>query len=66
MLLATTFTPAPSVIQIRAKDILPQTFGKLLMKILPEYESVLEGGALLTVTEDRTRLRILPFRSDTI
>lgn len=66
MLLATTFRHAPSVIQVRAKDIMPQTLGNLLMEVLCEHQSVLESGALLTVTEDRTRVRILPFKADNV
>lgn len=65
-LLATTFMHAPSVIQVRAKDIMPQALGSLLMEILREHESVLESGALLTVTEDRTRVRILPFKENDV
>ena len=66
MLLATSFGDAPSVIQVRAKDIMPQTLGNLLMEVLREHESALENGALLTVTEDRTRVRILPFKAGNV
>ena len=65
-LLATTFTNTRSVIQVRAKDIMPQTLGNLLMEVLREHESVLDSGALLTVTEDRTRVRILPFKANDV
>ena len=54
----------PSVVQVRAKDIMPQSLGNLLMAVLREHQSVIESGALLTVTEDRTRVRILPFKAD--
>ncbi len=63
-LLAMTFADGPSVVQVRAKDIMPQALGNLLMAILREHQSVIENGALLTVTEDRTRVRILPFKAD--
>ena len=45
---------------------MPQTLGSLLMGILREHESILESGALLTVTEDRTRVRILPFKANNV
>ena len=61
-LLATTNAQGPSVIQIRAKDIMPQTLGKLLVNIINQHESELKSGVLLTVTEDRVRLRTLPFK----
>ena len=63
-LLAMTTADGPSVIQIRAKDVMPQNLGNLLMAILREHQSVIESGALLTVTEDRARVRILPFKVD--
>ena len=66
MLLATTFMNTPSVIQVRAKDIMPQVLGDLLMMVLREHESDLTSGALLTVTEDRTRVRILPFKPNNV
>lgn len=64
MLLAMTFADGPSVIQVRAKDIMPRSLGNMLMAVLREHQSVIEKGALLTVTEDRTRVRILPFKAD--
>ena len=65
-LLAMTFADGPSVVQVRAKDIMPQTLGNSLMAVLNEHQSVIESGALLTVTEDRTRVRILPFKVDSL
>ena len=63
-LLATTDVHGPSVIQVRAKDVMPQTLGNLLVRIINQHESALESGVLLTVTEDRVRLRDLLFRSE--
>lgn len=65
-LLAMTAADGPSVIQIRAKDVMPQSLGNLLMAILREHQLVIESGALLTVTEDRARVRILPFKADNL
>lgn len=59
-ILATTDVQGPSVIQIRASDVLPQTLGELLVKIVFQHQLDLENGALLTVTEERVRLRTLP------
>ena len=63
-LLATTYVQKPSVIQVRIQNTLPENLGPWLMGILQQHQASLESGALLTVTEDRTRVRILPFKSD--
>ncbi len=61
-LLATTRAQGPSVIQVRTQDIMPQSLGARLVKILRQYESLLESGALITVDEIRSRVHILPFQ----
>ena len=63
-LLATTYAQKPSVIQVRIQNVLPGNLGPWLAGILRQHEASLESGALLTVTEDRTRVRILPFKAD--
>jgi len=60
-LLAITRAQGPSVIQVRTQDIMPQSLGSRLVRILRQYESVLEKGALATVDEAKSRVRILPF-----
>ena len=60
-LLATTNEEGPSVIQVRVSDILPQNLGELLVKVIFMHQSDLESGVLITLTEDRVRLRSLPF-----
>lgn len=61
-LLATTRAQGPSVIQVRTQDIMPQSLGDRLVQILRQYESALEKGALITVDETKSRVRILPFQ----
>lgn len=61
VLLALTRAESPSVIQVRTQDVFPQILGDRLVKILREHQSVLEEGALLTVDEAKSRVRILPF-----
>ena len=60
-LLATTRAQGPSVIQVRAQDIMPHSLGARLVNLLRQYQPVLETGALITVDELRSRVRILPF-----
>lgn len=60
-LLAVTHANGPSVIQVRTQDVMPGHLESLVVKILRENESELESGALITVDENKSRLRILPF-----
>ena len=59
-LLAATQAKGPSVIQIRAQDIMPEAIGSILIQALRRYESVLEQGAFISIDESRARIRILP------
>jgi len=60
-LLATTRAQGPSVIQVRSQDIMPSSLGATLIKVLWQQASTLEKGALVTVDEAKSRLRVLPF-----
>ncbi|WP_375470809.1 DUF5615 family PIN-like protein [uncultured Nostoc sp.] len=46
-LLAATGADTPSVIQVRAQDILPNNIENLVISALNQFESLLESGALL-------------------
>jgi predicted nuclease of predicted toxin-antitoxin system len=59
-ILATSRSEGPSVIQVRAQDVMPHGLGPRLVNIMRRYQSLLESGALITVDEARARLRILP------
>lgn len=59
--LATTRVQGPSVLQVRTQNIMPQRLGPRLVQIVRQYRSLLESGALVTVDEVRSRVRILPF-----
>ena len=61
VLLALTQAESPSVIQVRTQDVFPQVLGDRLVRLLREHQSVLEKGALLTMDERKSRVRILPF-----
>lgn len=62
MLLATTQVMGPSVIQIRAQDTLPEHQTKRVVAVLRRHEAELEAGALITIDDVRSRVRILPLR----
>src|SRR5690242_6756494 len=63
-ILAITHGEKPSVVQIRSVDISPQTIATQTIAALRHVQAELEAGALLTVEPERTRLRILPLRTD--
>jgi predicted nuclease of predicted toxin-antitoxin system len=60
-LLATTQAQGPSVIQVRTQDIMPQSLGARMLRILRQYEDLLVKGALITIDDTKDRVRILPF-----
>lgn len=62
-ILASTAEPGPSVFQMRSQDVTPGRMSRLVLKALVDYRSFLENGALVTVDEGRSRVRILPFGS---
>lgn len=59
-LLAASQAGGPSVIQVRVQDVLPGHLAGVVIDALHRYRSFLEAGALITVDEDRARVRILP------
>jgi len=59
-ILATTQADAPSVIQIRTQDVLSQKFQLILISALHQFETILEGGAIVVVDATRAKARVLP------
>lgn len=59
-LLALTRAHGPSVIQVRAQNVLPDAIGDLVVRVLTEQAAALESGALVTVDPNAARVRLLP------
>ncbi|WP_019500465.1 DUF5615 family PIN-like protein [Pseudanabaena sp. PCC 6802] len=59
-LLAATQAEAPSVIQVRIQDPLPDAIATLVISALRQFQTELEAGALVSVDALRSRVRILP------
>ncbi len=59
-ILALTHAAGPSVIQVRAQDILPSNLSNTLISVVRDNESALNQGVLIVVDEARARVRILP------
>jgi predicted nuclease of predicted toxin-antitoxin system len=49
------------VIQVRTQDVFPDVLGNRIIKVLKEHQTALEKGALITVDEEKSRVRVLPF-----
>jgi predicted nuclease of predicted toxin-antitoxin system len=60
-LLARSHSRRPSVIQIRREDVNPIHLKASLIKILSEYSTAIEEGALIVLDEKKIRIRALPF-----
>jgi predicted nuclease of predicted toxin-antitoxin system len=63
-ILAATQGTKPSVVQIRSDNLSPAAIGEPLIAALQQMTTDLEAGALLTVDPGRTRLHLLPLRSN--
>jgi len=61
-ILALTKAVGPSLIQVRTQDVMPETLGRRLVEVVRKYESLLETGALVTVDETKSRVRVLPIK----
>ena len=61
-ILAVTGAETPSVIQVRTQDVLPASIETLVVSALRRFESELEQGALVTVDQAQSRVRVLPIR----
>jgi predicted nuclease of predicted toxin-antitoxin system len=59
-LLAYTKDTGPSVVQVRAQNVLPDHLAHIVVAAVRQHEALLESGALIVVDEARARIRILP------
>ncbi|MEX2016157.1 MAG: DUF5615 family PIN-like protein [Candidatus Hydrogenedentales bacterium] len=59
-MLAVTHATGPSVVQVRAKGVLPRQLESQVALALRHYEHRLTTGALVVVEQGRNRVRVLP------
>lgn len=62
-ILAATSERAPSVVQLRSLDLLSEGAVTAVVAALREHRGAIEGGALLSIDESGSRVRILPLSS---
>src|SRR5437763_10113677 len=60
-ILATTHGEKPSVVQLRTDEIDQSVLGPRVLAILEHMKAELQSGALVTIDQERTRVRLLPF-----
>jgi len=63
-MLAATEAEGPSVIQLRAQDISPDHAKDLLINVINRFTKNLIQGVLISVDEEKSRVRLLPLRRD--
>lgn len=63
-LLAATGADTPSVIQVRTQDIWPKNSEEIVISALNQFECLLKSGALVTINQAQSRVRILPIRRE--
>ena len=63
-ILAVTDAQGPSVVQFRTQDLSPAHIKPILLTVLKQFKRYLESGALISVDETRSRVRILPLRRE--
>jgi predicted nuclease of predicted toxin-antitoxin system len=61
-ILAATSGQAPSVVQLRAQDLLSEAAVGVVVSALVAHREEVDGGALVSIDEGGTRLRMLPLR----
>ena len=62
-ILAATNANAPSVFQVRTQNLLPSAIGKVVIECFLQYSSYLQQGSLVTLLDQKSKVRILPLRS---
>ena len=59
-MLALSHESGPSVLQVRAENVLPDYLEDSVIAALTQHEADLSSGALVVVDESRSRVRVLP------
>ena len=62
-ILATTDATSPSVIQVREQDLLATATADAIVGAIRTAAPALARGAVVTIHDDRSRIRILPLRA---
>jgi predicted nuclease of predicted toxin-antitoxin system len=63
-LMAASGAPLPSVVIFRLRNMHPDRVNSTLQTLLRQHQDVLEQGAIISVTEGQSRVRLLPLDRD--
>lgn len=61
-ILAATGANRPSVFQVRAQDVLPESLASHVIAAFAKFREELLNGAIVTLDLNRSKVRILPIR----
>lgn len=62
-LLALAGLTGPSVVMVRAQDVMPDALGVRVLAVLRTHGKEIEQGALVVLDDANARVRVLPVRS---
>ncbi|MFN3848016.1 MAG: DUF5615 family PIN-like protein [Spirosomataceae bacterium] len=63
-ILSATNASYPSVIQVRTQNLMPSHIGGKILEILSSFKQQLDEGSLITLDDEKLRVRILPIRKN--
>ena len=63
-ILASVGGRSPSVVLLRTHRLLPAQSARMLISVLRRHEAVLERGAIVVLSADHDRVRLLPLQPD--
>jgi predicted nuclease of predicted toxin-antitoxin system len=61
-ILAASAVDGPSVVQLRTQDLLSESAARIVARALEAHREDIERGALLSIDEGGTRVRMLPLK----
>ena len=61
-ILAATRAAAPSVIQVRTQNVMPESVGIIVVDAVKKFKDMIEYGALISIDHKKARARVLPLR----
>jgi predicted nuclease of predicted toxin-antitoxin system len=61
-ILALAGVVGPSIVQVRTQNILPESMGAVLVRVLFTHAVAFAAGAIITIDEVGARVRILPIQ----
>jgi predicted nuclease of predicted toxin-antitoxin system len=59
---AAHWSTGPSVVQVRTQDVMPESIGRDVVRVLRLRSADLEQGAVVSIDKVASRVRVLPIR----